>query len=109
MAGIVRITGVSEQWLQTRCQYFVHIYPQERRSLAQKKGQLTIEYDQMRRFFPCLGTLAVGKKSGKTNLTNAMQLYFQAKNFTSSQKNFVLLKKVTKPHWSYLVFHRSLQ
>lgn len=59
--------------------------------------------------FPKSRHQALGKKSGKTNLTHAFQLYFTATGFTSSQKNPIFLQKARKPHWSYLVLYSPLQ
>lgn len=45
LAGIARVTGVSDRWLLSICQYVIQLGAKSRRSPAQKKGQLTIECD----------------------------------------------------------------
>ncbi len=47
LAGIARVTGVSERWLQNARQYLIRIGVKRSRGLAQKKGRLTIECDEM--------------------------------------------------------------
>jgi transposase-like protein len=45
LAGIARVTGVSEGWLQTYVNALVRCDSQASRCLVQKKGRLTIQCD----------------------------------------------------------------